>query len=132
MGLAINTTEWVRDKINAGDIDGGMAAAHTCTSIFDPVLCELVYRWFSPPAGAWSLRGLVTADLRLSQTTNFGTSACTAAKTKKPGRLLACAQPHSFLGISKTSAASLLAFSSGPRISRPARVVFRATVTAMT
>jgi hypothetical protein len=51
MGLSINTTEWVREKIEAGDIDGGMAQMHTGTSIFDPVLCELVYRWFCPPAG---------------------------------------------------------------------------------
>jgi hypothetical protein len=45
------TTEWVRRKIDEGDIDGGMAQMHTGTSIFDPVLCELVYRWFCPPAG---------------------------------------------------------------------------------
>ena len=70
MGLAINTTEWVRDKIDEGDIDGGMAAAHTGTSIFDPVLCELVYRWFSPPAGlvldpfaGGSVRGIVASKL---------------------------------------------------------------------
>jgi len=39
-------------------------------SIFDPVLCELAYRWFSPPAGAvldpfagGSVRGIVAARL---------------------------------------------------------------------
>lgn len=39
-------------------------------SIFDPVLCELVYRWFSPPAGrvldpfaGGSVRGIVAAAL---------------------------------------------------------------------
>ena len=44
--------------------------AETGTSIFDPVLCELTYRWFSPPAGAvldpfagGSVRGLVAAVL---------------------------------------------------------------------
>jgi hypothetical protein len=42
MGLSINTTEWVRRKIDEGDIDGGMGQMHTGTSIFDPVLCELV------------------------------------------------------------------------------------------
>jgi hypothetical protein len=40
------------------------------TSIFDPVLCELAYRWFSPPAGrvldpfaGGSVRGIVAAAL---------------------------------------------------------------------
>jgi ParB-like chromosome segregation protein Spo0J/DNA modification methylase len=41
------------------------------TSIFDPVLCELVYRWFCPPGGSvldpfagGSVRGIVAATLR--------------------------------------------------------------------
>jgi hypothetical protein len=69
-GLSINTTEWVRRKIDEGDIDGGMAQMHTGTSIFDPVLCELVYRWFCPPAGlvldpfaGGSVRGIVASKL---------------------------------------------------------------------
>jgi hypothetical protein len=40
------------------------------TSIFDPVLCELLYRWFSPPSGivydpfaGGSVRGIVAARL---------------------------------------------------------------------
>ncbi len=40
------------------------------TSIFDPVLCELAYRWFSPPSGSvldpfagGSVRGIVAARL---------------------------------------------------------------------
>lgn len=42
------------------------------TSVFDPVLCELVYRWFSPPAGrvldpfaGGSVRGVVAGELGL-------------------------------------------------------------------
>jgi DNA modification methylase len=49
-------------------LDGTPAA--TGTSIFDPVLCELVYRWFCPPAGhvldpfaGGSVRGIVSAVL---------------------------------------------------------------------
>src|SRR5215471_15335327 len=45
------------------------------TSIFDPVLCELVYRWFCPPAGlvldpfaGGSVRGIVAAKLGLRYT----------------------------------------------------------------
>lgn len=46
------------------------AAVQTGTSVFDPVLCELVYRWFSPQGGTvldpfagGSVRGLVAAML---------------------------------------------------------------------
>jgi hypothetical protein len=46
------------------------ARPQTGTSIFDPVLCELAYRWFCPPAGhvldpfaGGSVRGIVAARL---------------------------------------------------------------------
>ncbi len=49
--------------------DGGAPSA-SGTSIFDPVLCELAYRWFCPPAGlvldpfaGGSVRGIVAAKL---------------------------------------------------------------------
>ena len=45
------------------------------TSIFDPVLCELVYRWFCPAGGALldpfaggSVRGIVASKLGLKYT----------------------------------------------------------------
>lgn len=48
-------------------MDGALT---TGTSIFDPVLCELAYRWFSPPGGTvldpfagGSVRGIVAAKL---------------------------------------------------------------------
>ena len=44
------------------------AMAYSATSIFDPVLCELAYRWFCPQGGAiidpfagGSVRGVVAA-----------------------------------------------------------------------
>lgn len=55
-----------------GEIDNfdGAGRTITGTSIFDPVLCELVYRWFCPPAGlildpfaGGSVRGIVAAKL---------------------------------------------------------------------
>lgn len=53
----------------AGGFDNS-ATGSSGTSIFDPVLCELVYRWFSPPGGAvldpfagGSVRGVVAAKL---------------------------------------------------------------------
>lgn len=47
-----------------------LAASSSGTSIFDPVLCELAYRWFCPPSGAvldpfagGSVRGIVASCL---------------------------------------------------------------------
>jgi 16S rRNA G966 N2-methylase RsmD len=69
-GLAIGTQDWVQGKIESGDIEGGMSSGQTGTSIFDPVLTELCYRWFCPPGGAildpfagGSVRGIVASHL---------------------------------------------------------------------
>ncbi len=69
-GLALGTQAWVQAKIAEGDIDGGMAGEQSGTSIFDPVLCELAYRWFCPPGGlvldpfaGGSVRGIVASKL---------------------------------------------------------------------
>jgi hypothetical protein len=55
------------------DYEGGDAWQGTGTSIFDPVLCELAYRWFSPVGGAvldpfagGSVRGIVAGVLNRS------------------------------------------------------------------
>lgn len=53
------------------DRAGGESASHQSgTSIFDPVLCEVVYRWFCPPGGTvldpfagGSVRGIVASVL---------------------------------------------------------------------
>jgi hypothetical protein len=69
---AIGTQGWVQDKIAEGDIAGGMASGQSGTSIFDPVLCELAYRWFAPQGGlvldpfaGGSVRGVVASLLGL-------------------------------------------------------------------
>ena len=56
-----SSTDFMSERIRASG--GG-------TSIFDPVLCELAYRWFSPPGGlvldpfaGGSVRGIVAATL---------------------------------------------------------------------
>ena len=66
----VGTTDWMRDKGLSGgcsDSDGAVASG---TSIFDPVLCELAYSWFSPPGGTvldpfagGSVRGIVASRL---------------------------------------------------------------------
>jgi len=66
----VGTTDWMRDKgLSAGCSDGDGAVA-SGTSIFDPVLCELAYSWFSPPGGTvldpfagGSVRGIVASRL---------------------------------------------------------------------
>lgn len=65
---AYNTTDWLKEKgLNGGaqDVAGGSG-----TSVFDPVLCEIAYRWFSPSGGVildpfagGSVRGVVAAKL---------------------------------------------------------------------
>ena len=65
---------WVGGDRDADDLDDTsrkiLAAGLSGTSIFDPVLCELVYRWFCPPGGlildpfaGGSVRGIVAAKL---------------------------------------------------------------------
>jgi hypothetical protein len=55
---------------NGAEAIGRGSGGATGTSIFDPVLCELVYRWFCPPGGTvldpfagGSVRGIVAAML---------------------------------------------------------------------
>jgi hypothetical protein len=61
----------LQDKIAAGEIEGGIDANQSVTSIFDPVLAELIYRWFCPRSGlvldpfaGGSVRGIVASRLK--------------------------------------------------------------------
>jgi DNA modification methylase len=68
LGRALANEEFERDFL---DISGASENLSTNgTSIFDPVLCELVYRWWSPPGGVvldpfagGSVRGVVAGLL---------------------------------------------------------------------
>lgn len=65
LGVTVNASEGVQDYMSGrGGADGG--------SVFDPVLCELAYRWFCPQGGTvldpfagGSVRGIVAAKLGL-------------------------------------------------------------------
>lgn len=66
----VGTTEWMREKGISGGCSDGDPAVASGTSIFDPVLCELAYRWFCPPGGTildpfagGSVRGIVASKL---------------------------------------------------------------------
>lgn len=76
MGKAARTfgQDLMRGEHVVGDADAP-GAASSGTSIFDPVLCELVYRWFCPPGGrvldpfaGGSVRGLVASCLGAAYT----------------------------------------------------------------
>ena len=61
---AYNTKEWVDNLRSQGKMNGNLLPSNT--SIFDPVLCELMYRWFCPDGGyildpfaGGSVRGIV-------------------------------------------------------------------------
>ena len=65
---------WVGGDRDVDDLDEVsrkiLAASSSGTSIFDPVVCELAYRWFSPPTGVvldpfagGSVRGIVAERL---------------------------------------------------------------------
>lgn len=67
-GGVLHTGEVTRDY--GDEYEGGDAWAGSGTSIFDPVLCELAYRWFCPPGGTvldpfagGSVRGIVASKL---------------------------------------------------------------------
>lgn len=60
------------DRKGSAEVFGtaGNASDQTGTSIFDPVLCEIAYRWFCPPGGlvldpfaGGSVRGIVASKL---------------------------------------------------------------------
>jgi DNA modification methylase len=72
----------IKSELGRGDVMGSLSSARQAqtgseapetwvtTSIFDPVLCELAYRWFSPAGGCvldpfagGSVRGIVAARL---------------------------------------------------------------------
>lgn len=66
---AYNITAWMKEHQSELSMDAGTPAM-SGTSIFDPVLTEALYRWFSPPGGlvldpfaGGSVRGVVAAKL---------------------------------------------------------------------
>lgn len=72
---AVGATGWMREKGLTGGCSDGDEAVSSGTSIFDPVLCELAYRWFCPKGGiildpfsGGSVRGIVASHLGFSYT----------------------------------------------------------------
>lgn len=66
----VGTTSRMNDKGLSGGCSDGDPAVASGTSIFDPVLCELNYRWFCPSGGkildpfaGGSVRGIVASCL---------------------------------------------------------------------
>ena len=75
---AYGTTDWIKEKGLSGgaqNIPGTAGEEWTGTSIFDPVLTEILYRWFCPPGGrildpfaGGSVRGIVAGWLGFGYT----------------------------------------------------------------
>lgn len=100
LGRKLSTAEFQRDFYEPPPPGAGMAGTNG-VSIFDPVLAELVVRWFSPPGGlvldpfaGGSVRGLVAAkcgrryvgvDLRPEQV---------AANCEQAAAILSAADPE--------------------------------------
>ncbi len=68
LGRELTTEEFLADHYQPSE-----APTASGTSIFDPVLCEIAYRWFCPPGGTvldpfagGSVRGIVASRLGLS------------------------------------------------------------------
>jgi hypothetical protein len=68
LGRELSTEEFLADHYQPSE-----APTASGTSIFDPVLCEIAYRWFCPPGGTvldpfagGSVRGVVASRLGLS------------------------------------------------------------------
>jgi hypothetical protein len=68
LGRALTNEEFERDFLDISGVTENLST--NGTSIFDPVLCELVYRWWSPPGGVvldpfagGSVRGVVAGLL---------------------------------------------------------------------
>lgn len=99
-GTGANSAYMFRKPDGSLEASAEAQASGTGTSIFDPVLCELAYRWFCPPGGlvldpfaGGSVRGIVAAecgrnylgiDLRAEQIEANRAQAAAICKGVKP------------------------------------------------
>lgn len=70
LGREVGTQEFLEKHYDGMKEGAAPSIANTGTSVFDPVLCEIAYRWFSPSGGrvldpfaGGSVRGIVAAIL---------------------------------------------------------------------
>lgn len=87
----------IRSELGRGFNEDGVAPG---TSIFDPVLCELAYRWWCPPGGAildpfagGSVRGIVAAWLDHAYT-GVDLSAAQVASNREQANAIMGTRPH--------------------------------------
>jgi len=99
LGRELSTAEFIEDHWTPPE--GAASISTTGTSIFDPVLTELCYRWFSPrggqildPFAGGSVRGIVASALGREYTgIELRTTRNSSRRIGKslPGRWIACA-----------------------------------------
>jgi len=107
---AIQTQSWIASV--KGEDFTGLSANQTGTSIFDPVLCELAYRWFCPPDGTildpfagGSVRGIVAHKLDRQYTGIDLRAEQTAANEAQASEILTDGAPTWITGDAKDVAA---------------------------
>ena len=96
---------WLGGDITASSGEYGQAKEGTGTSIFDPVLTELAYRWFCPPGGhiidpfaGGSVRGIVASVLGYSYTGHELRAEQVAANRAQAGAICPENPPHWITG----------------------------------
>jgi DNA modification methylase len=99
-----NIHDWISEK----DVVGCKAPGDG-TSIFDPVLCEIMYRWFCPPSGqildpfaGGSVRGIVASILGMDYWGCDLRAEQIAANEEQAARICTTNTPHWIVGDSMT------------------------------
>jgi len=94
LGRELSMEEFLKDHYKASD-----AGAASGTSVFDPVLCEMSYRWFAPPGGTvldpfagGSVRGVVAGRLGFPYV-GIDLSAAQVAENRKQWAEISAARP---------------------------------------
>lgn len=107
------------DPGHEGDSQPGRG--QTGTSIFDPVLCELIYRWFGKPSfsvldpfAGGSVRGIVAAKLGLSYLGCELREEQVKANNEQASKILASADDHLCSWVAGDSRETLPKLKSGP------------------
>lgn len=110
----IGTTGLMNEKGLSGGCSDGDPTVASGTSIFDPVLTELAYRWFCPPGGhivdpfaGGSVRGIVASVLGYKYTGHELRPEQVAANREQAAAICPENAPHWVIGDSAVTLAAL-------------------------
>lgn len=90
-----------KEYVKSFGTEGIIAGNQTGTSIFDPVLCEIAYRWFSPKGGTvldpfagGSVRGIVAAKVGRQYVGNDLRAEQVEANRRQADEIIGGDEPH--------------------------------------